>query len=157
VTTAHTDFPGTDQFTDADGVQRTFPFASKDVETDPLGHTTTKRYDALHRLVSLTNAENRTKQYEYDGENLTKESNFKGQFTQYRYDSLNRVTEIIDRLNQLTTISYSDANGLTRTITDRRGNQRVEVYDQMQRLLSVAQGGQPLMSNALTFLLGWSH
>src|SRR5262249_37382984 len=46
--------------------------------------------------------------------------------------------------NQLTTIGYNDAAGLTTTITDRRGNQRVEVRDPLGRLTSVTLGGQPL-------------
>jgi YD repeat-containing protein len=129
VTVSHIEQAGSDTVTDPDGVQLVLPFASKDIETDPLGHQTTKRYDGLHRILSITNADSRSKRYEYDGVNLTRESDWKGQFTSFRYDRVNRLTEMIDRVGQLTTISYKDANGLTKRITDRRTNQRVEVYD----------------------------
>src|SRR5205085_4537785 len=62
------------------------------------------------------------------------------------YDRVNRLTEMIDRVGQLTTINYNDANGLTKTITDRRTNQRVEVYDALGRMSSVRVGGQLLAS-----------
>jgi RHS repeat-associated protein len=97
-------------------------------------------------MLSITNADSRTKRYEYDGVNLTRESDWKGQFTSYRYDRINRLTEMIDRVGQLTTISYNDANGLTKTITDRRTNQRVESYDALGRMSSVRVGGQLLAS-----------
>jgi YD repeat-containing protein len=73
-----------------------------------------KRYDGLRRILSITNADSRTKRYEYDGVNLTRESDWKGQFTEYRYDRINRLTEIIDRLGQLTSIAYNDTNGLAK-------------------------------------------
>jgi YD repeat-containing protein len=79
-----------------------------------LGHTTTKRYDGLRRILSITNADSRSKRYEYDGVNLTRESDWKGQFTEYRYDRINRLTEVIDRLGQLTSIAYNDTNGLAK-------------------------------------------
>src|SRR5262249_55032190 len=140
-TTQRIEQTGSDLVTDPDGVQLTLPFASKEIDTDPLGHVTVRRFDSLHRLTSQTNAESRTKPWEYDGQNLTRESDYKGQFAQYHYDSLDRVKEIIDRAGQLTAISYDDTNGLTKTITDRRGNQRVEIYDPLGRQTSISVGG----------------
>ena len=60
----HIEQSGVDNVTDPDGVQSSLPFASKDIETDPLGHTTIKRYDGLRRILSITNADSRTKRYE---------------------------------------------------------------------------------------------
>jgi YD repeat-containing protein len=112
--------------------------------TDSHGQTVASGYDGLHRLTSQTNAESRTKRYEYDGENLTRESDYKGVMAQYRYDDLNRVKEIIDRAGQLTAIAYDDRNGLTKTVTDRRGNQRAEQYDALGRLTSASAGLLPV-------------
>ncbi|MGH9763901.1 MAG: hypothetical protein ACREAC_23965, partial [Blastocatellia bacterium] len=142
ITSVHVDQKGVDHVTTGSGGD--FPFDHKRIDTDPLGHVTTYRYDALNRLTSVTNAEGNTRTLTYDGVNLQFETDFKGQTTGYQYDSLDRVKQITDRMGKVTQINYDDTNGLTRTITDRRGNQRVEVYDPLGRLANVTQGGQPL-------------
>jgi RHS repeat-associated protein len=103
-------------------------------------------YDGLHRLVSILNADGKTKSYEYDGVDLRKESDLRGHVAQYEYDDVDRITKIMDRASQVSTIFYNDSNGYTRTIQDRRGNQRTEVSDPLNRLKSVTDGGQPLAS-----------
>jgi len=55
-----------------------WPFASKVLETDPLGHQTAKRFNSIRQMISLTNAEGRTKSFSYDGLNLARETDFKG-------------------------------------------------------------------------------
>src|SRR5262249_35304088 len=100
----------------------------------------------LMRLAKLTNADGDEMTYEYDGINLTKQSDFKGQKTEYGYDQIGRVNQIKDRTGQVTNISHNDSGGHTIDITDRRTTHRVEVYDPLERLKSVTYGGQPLVS-----------
>lgn len=119
---------------------------SRETRTDARGNVTTLVYDGLRRLKSEKNADSKTRTLEYDGINLRQESDFKGANTFYTYDPVNRVTQITDRLGQVTTISNSDSGGYRKAITDRRGNQRIEIYDPLQRVVSVTQGGQPLAS-----------
>jgi len=141
VTSVHHDTPGADQIGTG-----TYPFAHERIDTDVFGHTTTYRYDSLNRLLSVTNAEGNTKVNTYDGVNLQSATDFKGQATKYQYDDLDRPILITDRMNKQTVIGYLDNNGLTKTITDRRGNQRIEVYDPLNRLSNVTLGGQALAS-----------
>jgi len=119
---------------------------SKETRTDAKGNITQLEFDGLHRLKVLTNADNKPRSLHYDGMNLLQESDFKGINTSYVYDAVDRVTQITDRLGQITNIANSDSGGYQKTVTDRRGNQRVEVYDPLQRLLSVNQGGASLVT-----------
>lgn len=120
--------------------------SSIETRTDANGNLTTLEFDGLHRPKTLTNADNKPRTLLYDGMNLRQESDFKGANTFYVYDAVDRVTQITDRLGQITNIANSDSGGYRKTITDRRGSQRVEVYDPLQRLLSVTEGGASLAS-----------
>ena len=111
---------------------------------DANGNQTVSAFDGLHRLSSLTNADNKPRQFFYDGMNLRREGDFLGRFTEYEYDAIDRVRLVKDRKGQVTNIVSNDSNGYTRTITDRRGNIRVEVSDPLGRLTSVTLGGQLL-------------
>jgi RHS repeat-associated protein len=119
---------------------------SKETQTDANGHAAEVEYDGLRRLTSVKNAAGKTRTLQYDGVNLRSESDFKGATTSYIYDPLDRVTQITDRLGQVTNIVNNDSGGYTRSITNRRGNVTVEAYDPLQRLLNVIKGGQPLVS-----------
>ncbi len=119
---------------------------SKETRTDANGHTTEVEYDGLRRLKSVKNAAGRTRTLQYDGMDLLHQSDYKGATTSYLYDPLDRVTQITDRLGQVTNIVNSDIGGYTKSVTDRRGNVTIEVYDPLQRLLNVTQGGQPLVT-----------
>jgi RHS repeat-associated protein len=114
--------------------------------TDAMTHTTVVQYDGLHRRKSVTNAELAVKSYEYDGMNLVRESDFKSQSTYFKYDAVDRLSQVKDRDGKVTTINNADGNGTTRTITDRRGNLRVETYDPLGRLTRVTSGGELLYS-----------
>src|ERR1051325_5473678 len=57
---------GVDQVTDPDGQVLNLPFASKEIETDPLGHQTVKRFDGLRGLLATTHHHSKAKQ-EDDG------------------------------------------------------------------------------------------
>lgn len=109
---------------------------------DAENHSTVTVFDGLRRPISVTNAGGQTKTFEYDGINLLRESDFKGQFTGYEYDQLDRVVEMKDRQGHVTTVNNSDRSGLTKRITNRRGYQTIEVYDALGRLRSVTSGGE---------------
>jgi RHS repeat-associated protein len=119
---------------------------STEVMSDALNHATVMKYDGLRRVASVTDADGKQKLYEYDGMDLRGESDFKGVFTRYEYDRLDRVKQIIDREGKVTSITNSDNAGSTKLITNRRGFDRVEVYDPLMRLTSVEDGGQPVVS-----------
>ncbi|HWS90118.1 MAG TPA: Ig-like domain-containing protein [Pyrinomonadaceae bacterium] len=116
--------------------------AGTETRTDGNGHASVYRFDGLRRLVSLTNAEQKTKNFVYDGIDLLQESDFKQQFVNYAYDPVSRVTQVIDRAGQATLVSHSDVGGYTRKVTDRRGNSRTETHDALGRLLSVKAGAE---------------
>jgi RHS repeat-associated protein len=117
---------------------------STETHTDANAHATVYAFDGLHRLQSLTNADSKTKTLVYDGMNLLRESDFQSRFTEYQYDALDRVKLIKDRKGQVVNILNSDNGGYTRQLTDRRGNQHVEVYDPLGRLTSRSDGGELL-------------
>lgn len=117
---------------------------SSESMTDARNHTTVMKYDGLRRPVSVTNAEQKTRTYQYDGIYLTAESDFKGRLTRYEYDPVGRVRQMTDRDGNVVLIAHGDGDGYTRAVTDRRGNPQVKVYDQLMRLVRVDEGGQPL-------------
>jgi RHS repeat-associated protein len=119
---------------------------NKETRTDANGHPSEVMYDGLHRVNSVTNADHQTRTLTYDGMNLLAESDFKHATTAYVYDPVDRLTQITDRLGQVTNIVNSDSGGYTKSVTDRRGNVTIEVYDPLQRLVSATQGAQPLVS-----------
>lgn len=138
----------------AQGLNETIPIFSiayddaalKETHTDGNNNVSVYEYDGLHRLTALTNADHKSRSLSYDGVNLISESDFKGRLTEYVYDPADRVKQIKDRSNQITVIAHNDSNGYTRTVTDRRGNERIESYDQLDRLTRVTEGGETLVS-----------
>jgi RHS repeat-associated protein len=115
--------------------------AGNETRSDARGQHAAYDFDGLRRLTSVTNAEGRTKTLRYDGMNLLGETDFKGAEAKYLYDAANRVTSAIDRAGRATGVNHSDAGGHVKTVTDRRGNTRVETFDALERLVSVSVGG----------------
>jgi RHS repeat-associated protein len=113
--------------------------------TDASNHRTLYHYDGLRRVDHLTNADSKTRSFVYDGEDLLEESDFSDRRTKYAYDAVDRVNQITDRKGQVTLIAYDDSSGLTKSITDRRANRQVEVYDPLGRLVSRSEGSLPLV------------
>ena len=54
------------------------------------------------------------------------------------------MTQIKDRTGQITNIANGDNSGYTRSRTDRRGNQQMEIFDPLGRLTRVTDGGELL-------------
>lgn len=115
-----------------------------ETHTDAEGHPSVYVFDGLGRPSSLKNADNKTKSWSYDGMNLRKESDFKGVFTEFEYDGVDRLTLVKDRKGQVTNIVNADSNGYTRTTTDRRGKVLTETFDPLGRLKKTVHGGEPL-------------
>jgi len=65
IISVHIDTHGSDQVLVGGG--GTYGFAHKRVDTDPLGHVTTYRFDSLNRLTSVINAELNTGTITFDG------------------------------------------------------------------------------------------
>lgn len=68
------------------------------------------RYDNASRLISMTDALNRTKSYEYNNNDfLTKETDAANHATQYEYDVNDNLKKITNAKNGVTTISYDQS------------------------------------------------
>jgi RHS repeat-associated protein len=117
--------------------------------TDPLGNTTTRAYDALNRLTSVTDASGHATTYGYDANsNRTSQANHLGQTTTWAYDARNRVASMTNPLGKTWTHGY-DANGNQTSETTPLGSNTTRSYDAANRLVAVvdplgnAPGGVP--------------
>lgn len=119
-----------------------------DTITDPMGRVTDYDYDALGRLIAVTDAvgtaDQGIRQYAYDtAGNIVAMTDENGNRTDYVYDLMNRLTQTIqsdpDGSGPLTspTTSYAhDAAGNIRTVTDARGNATSFAVDGLDRVIS---------------------
>jgi YD repeat-containing protein len=104
------------------------------VVRDQFGYETTRSYDRLNRLTSITDALEKVIAFEYDTNgNLTKISDPKNGITRFAYNSSNFMFERTDQLNRLDTYTF-DLNGNIKTWTDRRGNVMVYCYDALDQV-----------------------
>ncbi len=117
-----------------------------ETRTDAEGRASVYVFDGLGRPSSLTNADSKSKSWTYDGMNLRRESDFKGLFTEFEYDGVDRLTLVKDRKGQVANIVNTDSNGYTKTTTDRRGKVLIESFDPLGRAKSLVQGGEPVAS-----------
>ncbi len=111
--------------------------------TDANAHAIVFHYDPLGRLNRVENARGETKSFEWNGVNVIGEIDFRGKETSYKYDDVDRLKLVTDRLGRATEIKNEDNAGLVRTTTDRRGYTRIEIFDGLDRLISV-DWGEPL-------------
>jgi RHS repeat-associated protein len=95
--------------------------------TDPLGYVTAYDYDELSRLVAVTDAKGRVTRYEYDpldrltavvqnylpGEPADHETNVR---TEYVYDPVSNLKEIVDANGQVTRFYYDLLDRLAREV-----------------------------------------
>ena len=81
--------------------------------TDPLLNDTTYTYDERDNLIALTDAENQTTHFEYDRNNrLVTEARSLGEATLYEYDHAGNLVEKTDAKDQRTAYTYDDAGRL---------------------------------------------
>ena len=102
---------------------------------DPNGNTTTFSYDPLNRLVRVSYPDGAV-DYAYDGVgNRTAMTDTVGGGT-YAYDSLNRLTSVLDPSGRRFTYGY-DAVGNRISITYPDGKQATYAYDAADRLSAI--------------------
>jgi len=103
---------------------------------DALGNTTTRTYDLIGQLSSVSRPGGGTANYYYDAAgNNTSILNELNKTTTYTFDNLNRVTKVTDPLNGKTTYVY-DANDNRTLVVDPDGNRSTFVYDALNRLIT---------------------
>jgi RHS repeat-associated protein len=96
-----------------------------------------RTYDARDRLLSATDANNKTVQYGYDtANNLTSLTDADSKVTGYGYDAMNRLARVEMTGNRVATYSWK-ANGLMESVSLPSGLQRSYGYDSASRLTSV--------------------
>jgi len=82
--------------------------------TDPASAETTYEYDSRDNLIALTDAEGNTTRFEYDGSNrLVKEIRPQGEETAYAYDAAGNLAQKINAIGQKTEYNYDAAGQLT--------------------------------------------
>ena len=96
--------------------------------------------DERQRVVKITDADNKVQLFEYDGVNKTVEIDKRGHRTEFRYDRINRFTELEDALGQTIATDYRDA---ARQVveTDKKRFVKTTQLDALGRLISVTRSG----------------
>lgn len=94
-------------------------------------------YDALGRLLEVTNALGNKTRYAYDAVgNIVGKTDALGRVTSYRYDLRGLLTQQTNPLGEMTRLLY-DGNGNTTGIQHPDGNTVVYEYDPMNRLTQI--------------------
>jgi RHS repeat-associated protein len=101
--------------------------------TDGNGQTTRFTYDAYGNALSKTDPQGRTTSYTYDGMGRPVTMTDSRGITRFAYDSLGRLTSLIDTLNNETHYEY-DANGNRTKEIDARQKVTRNEYDAANRL-----------------------
>ena len=109
--------------------------------TDAVGKVTTKTYDRLNHVLTVTlpdpdgagseAAPVTTFNYDLFG-NVDWEKNGRNEITDYEYDRLNRKVKMTDPRQEITSYSY-DLAGNLRSVTDAEGNTTNYRYDYLNR------------------------
>lgn len=106
---------------------------------DPSGisQTTLQAFDALDRLITVTDAHNNDSDFTYDArDNLISVTDQRGLVTTYTYDGLNNLIQLDSPDTGITVYTYDDA-GNQLSQTDARGVVTNYAYDALNRLVSV--------------------
>lgn len=106
---------------------------------DPAGNTGLAPGEPWKTIVrNQTDTENLETEYEYTNGNLTKATGPSGAWTEYQYDTLNRVIQTTEKINDTqnaaTTYAYDALNNLIR-ITDANNNSTLYTHDDAGRLV----------------------
>ena len=123
-----------------DDFKTTFTYNAADqmtTVTDPLGRVTSKAYDPGGRMISVTDAKNRTTAYAYNPANLlTSVTAPDGTVTAYAYDAAGNVSSRTDAKNRTTTYDNDSLNRLMR-VTSPTGQRWDYEYDPASNLVKV--------------------
>ncbi|MBI5756419.1 MAG: Ig-like domain-containing protein, partial [Nitrospirae bacterium] len=111
------------------------PDGPKMTEVDPYGNRIIQTYDLMGREIRITEPVpfGRNITYEYDGINTTASIDQKNNRTEFRYDDLNRLTQVVDPYGNITETTYLD-NLNQRILTDKKGVPEKYQYDPLMRL-----------------------
>ncbi|HTT40226.1 MAG TPA: DUF6531 domain-containing protein, partial [Burkholderiales bacterium] len=132
--------------------------------SDPLGHLTSNLYDALNRLIRVVNpgasgtASGGSTQYLYDGlDQVTQVIDPRNLATRYSLDGLGNLTQLQSPDSGLTRSSYDAAGNLV-SQTDARGVTASFTYDALNRLTQAVYA-PPAGSSiaAVTLLYGYDQ
>jgi len=111
-------------------------------ETDADNRTTSYQYNAIHQRIQMTDALGNITQYAYDPVgNLTQLTDPNGNITLYTYDGANRLIETREQgitPEAVTTYTY-DAVGNLLTVTDANQHTTTYTYDLLSRLTKIVQ------------------
>ncbi|MGZ3787948.1 MAG: DUF6531 domain-containing protein, partial [Bacteriovorax sp.] len=123
---------------------------SKEIVGSSHRELTKYAWDMRDRLVQTTDNLGRITKYQYDnGQQIidkpTAIISADGKKTQYKYDSLQRITKIIDAKNFQTKFGYNPRGDATE-ITDAKGNSTKFLYDGNRRIIK--QNNPTVVTNA---------
>jgi RHS repeat-associated protein len=102
--------------------------------TDVNGFTRTYGYDNLNRITQISYPDGTSDSYQYTAMSLTQWTNRLNNVTQYKFNSLQQMVEMIDPLGRDTEFSYCECGSLS-GITDGNGNTTTFVRDVEERLI----------------------
>jgi RHS repeat-associated protein len=111
--------------------------------TDPLGNHTVHSYDALMRIINITDALGGMVTYTYDSNNdRTSTTNQRGKTTNFSYDVMGNITEVVDALGNASVFTYDSISDLL-SATNPKGKITTFSYDGSGNLSSLmdALGG----------------
>ena len=110
----------------------------------PLSRNTSKQYDALNRLIQITDPGNGVTQFSYDANNeLTLVRDPRALSTTYVNDGFGEVTKLVSPDTGTTNYSYDSAGNLF-TSTDARGAVGTYTYDALNRVTQIAYSDQTI-------------
>lgn len=108
----------------------------------PLARNTTDQYDALNRLIQMTDPENGITHYGYDAnDHLTSVTDPMGFQTSYTRDGFGDVVKQVSPDSGTTTFTY-DSAGNVATKTDARGQTGTYSYDALNRVTQILYADQ---------------
>ena len=106
-----------------------------------MNHTATSSYDALNRLVQLTDPNHGNTRYAYNGrDQLVSVTDPRNLTTQYSYTGLNDLTNTVSPDTGTTQKTYDEAGNLL-TSTDAKGQTTLYTYDALNRVTQIAFAG----------------
>ncbi|MFI6447013.1 RHS repeat-associated core domain-containing protein [Kitasatospora sp. NPDC050543] len=118
-----------------------FDTAGRQVESiDPLGSSSTTRYDVLGQAGAVTDPLGRTSTFEYDPNgNTTKVIDPRGGNTVFGFDAMDHATTVTDPLGRIAKQDY-DRNGNPIRTTARSGQVTTVDYDALDRPVKTRYG-----------------
>jgi RHS repeat-associated protein len=110
----------------------------------PLSRNTADQYDALNRLVKITDPNSGVTKFNYDGnDNLASVIDPRNLTTTYTHNGFGDVTQLVSP-DTGTSLSTYDSGGNLKTATDARSAVATYAYDAMNRVNQVAYADQTI-------------